>query len=356
MAATALYRIHELSIRTLYAEVKERAIAAGQLLPGTPGTLVKRDGTGPAYWYRSYYPVPKKRVEDLIGPVADEAAHRSMLERVELAQWIAHQVGSLSKLGYQVADKGVASVLVELHNKGLFEAGLVMVGTLAYMSWLNELGAIAVAARTQDIDLARRQTLVLAAPVKFFESMQATQLPFARIPGLPSHHPSTSVKLPGIEGVRVDVLAPGTRIGGLMEVPELSWHAQTIPHYDYLLDDSRSAAVLAGGHCVPGKLPDASRLVWHKLYSSADRSRDTGKAEKDLVQAATLAAILAEQGNGSLRETYLLAPGAVKSAAAHRVPRLRTLLAGHPQALDIVQELTAKRRPPTRTGKNAKGR
>jgi hypothetical protein len=54
------------------------------------------------------------------------------------SEWTAKQVLALSKLGYQVADKGVASVLVELHNRRIFEAGLVVAGTLAYMSWLNE--------------------------------------------------------------------------------------------------------------------------------------------------------------------------------------------------------------------------
>ena len=92
----------------------------------------------------------------------------------------AKQVSALSKLGYQVADKGVAAVLVELHNRRIFEAGLVVVGTLAYMSWLNEYGAMAAAARTQDLDLARRQSLKLATPISFLASMQATQLPFVR--------------------------------------------------------------------------------------------------------------------------------------------------------------------------------
>ncbi|HEY2677807.1 MAG TPA: hypothetical protein VGI65_12625, partial [Steroidobacteraceae bacterium] len=156
-SATALYRPHELTIRTLYAEVKERALAAGDLLPGTPGTLVKRSGTGHEYWYRSFYPVPKKRSEHFVGPAGNTAAHEAMQQRIAASEWTTKQVAALSKLGYQVADKGVASVLVELHNRKVFTAGLVVVGTLAYMSWLNEYGAMATAARTQDVDLARRQ-------------------------------------------------------------------------------------------------------------------------------------------------------------------------------------------------------
>lgn len=334
-----LYRLHELAIRTLYSEVKERANGAGELLAGTPGTLVKRTGTGHEYWYRSYYPVPKKRSEEFVGPASDKVTYETMQGRIAHSDWTNKQVSALSKLGYQVADKGVASVLVELHNRKLFEAGLVVVGTLAYMSWLNEYGARATAARTQDIDLARRQTLKLAATISFLSSMHATQLPFARIPGNPSHEPSTSVKLPGAEGLRVDVLAPGPVLGKIIAVPELKWHAQSIPHYDYLLEDSREAAMLAGGHCVPIRLPEVARMIWHKLFASTHRRKDPAKAEKDLVQAVTLAAILIEQDSASLRESFRVAPRALRAAAFLRMSRIESMLAEHPQVLDEFREL-----------------
>jgi hypothetical protein len=338
-ASNPLYRLHELTIRTLYAEVKERAKGAGEILPGTTGTLVRRAGTGHDYWYRSYYPLPKKRSEEFVGPVGDQAAYEAMRNRMAHSEWTAAQVSALSKLGYQVADKGVAAVLVELHNRRIFEAGLVVVGTLAYMSWLNEYGAMATAARTQDIDLARRQTLKLATPVSFLSSMKATQLPFARIPGMPSAIPSTSVKLPGAEGLRVDLLAPGPVLGQVVALPELQWHAQAIPGYDYLLEEAQAAVMLAGGHCIPVMLPEAERMIWHKLYSSTDRARDPAKAEKDLLQAVTLAAILVEQGNTPLRESFRRAPRELRAAALSRLPRIETLLAPHPQALDRFREL-----------------
>jgi hypothetical protein len=334
LAASTLYRLHELSIRTLYVEVKQRAEVAGELLRGTPGTLVKREGTGYGYWYRSYYPLPKTRSEEIVGSASDQAAYQAMHDRIAFSIWTAKQVSALSKLGYQVADKGVASVLVELHNRKVFDAGLVVVGTLAYMTWLNEYGAMAAAARTQDIDLARRQTLKLATPVPFLSTMQATQLPFATVPGLPSRRPSTSVKLPGAEGLRVDILAPGPVLGEIVAVPELEWYAQTIPFYEYLLEGTRASAMLAGGHCVPILLPDATRMLWHKLYASTHRIREPAKAEKDLVQAVTLAAILVEQDSARLRESFQAAPEELRVAAIARLSRIEVLLAQHPQALE----------------------
>lgn len=318
-APAVLFRAQELAFRTQYAELKERVLAAGALLPGTPGTLALRAGSGHGYWYRVYYPVPGKQSDQLIGRQDDEVAAQDMRERMAFAEWVAAQVASLRKLGFQVADKAVARVLVELHNRQAFAAGLVLVGTLGYMAWLNELGAIAVSARTLDIDLARRQPLKLAAPLPFLETMLATQLPFVEVPALPSAGPATSVKLTGVQGLRVDVLAPGSKLGALVRVPELQWFAQAIPFYDYLLDQPEPAAMLAGGHCVPVRLPQAARLVWHKLYSSTRRKGFPEKAEKDRRQALVLAAVLAEVDADAIARAFSEAP-----AAMHRgLPPLR---------------------------------
>ena len=334
MASSILYQAQELAFRTQYAELKERTGSSDLLLPGTPGTLVKRQGSGYAYWYRVYYPVPGRQAEQMVGREDDAEAHDGMLRRIEFAQWVAAQVRDLRKLQFQVADKGVARVLVELHNRGILAAGVTLVGTLCYMAWLNELGAKAVAARTQDIDLAARQTLKLAVPASFLAAMDATQLDFSPVPGMPSQAPSTSVKQKGRDGLRVDVLTHGDRMGKTMPIPHLSWHAQTMPHYAYLLDDHRHAAMLAGGHCVPLMLPRPERFVWHKLYSSASRQSFREKAEKDLMQAATLAAILVEQHDEALSDTFEEAPAPLREAAKKRLPALRRALAAHPQTLE----------------------
>lgn len=334
-----LYRRQELAFSTQYAELKERSVNEGELLSGTPGSLSLRSGTGHAYWYRRFYAVPGKEQEDLVCKDGDADSLRAMRQRIESAQWVQEQVRALRRLGFQVADKEVAQVLVELHNKRLFAAGLVVVGTLAYMAWLNELGAIGVAARTQDIDLARRQRLALAAPLSFLETVAATRLEFVPVPGMGNAAPSTSVKRPGREGLRVDVLTPGKTLGQVVPIPELRWHAQTVPHYDYLLKEPRRVALLAGGRCVLVNAPAPERLVWHKLYSSARRTRDRIKAEKDLRQAATLAAILVEVDDVSLDQTLSGIPSEMWAAAKSRAASLTALLQAHPQALEQLSKV-----------------
>lgn len=337
-AVSPLYASFEGPVSTMYAELVERARSQGQLLAGTPGSLALRERPGSgSYWYRRYYLVPKlPQVEDFVCTQQDQAARDAMSNRIESAAWGQEQVRMLRALGMQVADKDAALVLVEMHNRGLFAAGLVLVGTLAYMAWLNEFGVHAVSSRTQDIDLARRHALKLATPVSFMEAVQATRLDFFAVPGgVSPPAPSTSVKRPGRAGLRVDILTSGTELGRVVHLPELDWHAQSVPYFDYLLTSPRHAAMLAGGHCVPVNLPAPERLAWHKLYSSTRRANDTAKADKDLLQAATLLAVLVERDNFGLSTKAV--PEEVLGAARQRLPALQSLLEPHPQALDEVE-------------------
>lgn len=337
LPAHALYRLHELAFRTQYAELKERSRSAGHLLPGTPGHLVLRDGTGHRYWYRRYYAVPGQAAEDLVCKDGDDVALASARERMAFSDWSTRQVRDLRKLEFQAAEKTVARVLVELHNTGLMAGGLVLVGTLGYMAWLNELGARAVTARTQDIDLARRQVLKLAAPTSFLRTVESTRLRFFPVPGMPDQVASTSVKRPGADGLRVDVLTDGPTLGQVVPVPELEWHAKTVPFYDYLLLEPHEAAFLAGGQCVPVNLPAPERFMWHKLFSAASRPGSPEKVRKDLLQAATLAAVLVEQDDASLSQSLVGAPPEVQEAAQSCLPAMRKLLNAHPQASEAME-------------------
>jgi hypothetical protein len=333
-----LYRTHELAFRTQYAELKERTLSAGELLPGTPGSLTLREGTGHAYWYRVFYPVPGKTEEKFICNETDADKLESIRQQIAYHEWVAKQVSNLRKLGFQVADKSVARVMVELHNRHAFEAGLVLVGTLAFMSWLNELGGMTVAARTQDVDIARNKRLKFAAPLPFLETIKATGLPFVPVPGMPSHTPSTSVKLPGVQGLRVDVLTPGDVLGAIVTVPELEWCAQAVPFYDYLLEDPEPAAILAGGHCIPVKLPQAARFVWHKLYASTQRRGFKEKAEKDGQQALVLGGLIADNEAHLLMDAWQAVPAAMAEAIRPLSNKLVAAAEGHPELQDIFRE------------------
>jgi hypothetical protein len=337
-----LYRPQELAFRTQYAELKERVRANPPILPGTPGTLAIRAGSGNPYWYRVFNSVPGKQSEELVCKPDQAEKLQAMRERIAFAEWQAQQVSSLRKLGFQVADKNTARVLVELHNRGAFDAGLVLVGTLCFMAWLNELGAIAVSARTEDVDLARRQPLNLAAPLAFLPTLRATGMPFSAVPGMPSDQPATAIKLPGAQGLRVDLLAPGPHLGAIVNVPELDWAAQGIPYYDYLLEAPEPAAMLAGWQCIPVKLPQPARYAWHKLYSSLHRQGFPEKAEKDRRQALVLAAVLTDIEPLALRRAFEVMPGEMADELRDNSGLILARAASHEEILNTLEQHPAR--------------
>jgi hypothetical protein len=339
MAARPLYRLHPQAPRTRYADLKQRVRGAGELLRGTPGGVFNRDGTGHEYWYRVYYPVPGKQAEEFIAPAQNKSARRAMLARIAAARRVVQQVRTLKQTGYQVADKAVASVLIELHNSGLFKAGLIVVGTLAYMGWLNEHGAKATSAQAADVDLARAGRLRLPLPVDLLECCGRSHVPATRLGGTRGRH-SISLRLPGQEeGLRIDMLAPGRDTRSTVQVPELQWQAQMMPHFDYLLEGSQEAALLAGGQCIPVLLPRPERIVWHKLYSSTGRARPPAQRAKDLAQAATLAAVITELKGDLLRRSFAAVPAALRAAALAQRERIQGLLAAHPRTRDLFAAL-----------------
>ena len=86
------------------------------------------------------------------------------------------------------------------------------------------------------------------------------------------------------------MLAPGEPLGAIVRTPELQWAAQAIPFYDYLLEAPEPGALIAGGPCIRVRLPQAGRLIWHKLYAATQPGGFPEKAAKDQQQALVLAA------------------------------------------------------------------
>ena len=80
-------------------------------------------------------------------------------------------------------------------------------------------------------------------------------------------------------------------------------------------------------------------MIWYTLYTSTRRGKETAIAENDLLRAATLAAIMIEQNQMVLRDSYRGAPRELRNAAHSRLPRLERLLAEHPQARDEFRKL-----------------
>jgi hypothetical protein len=313
------YRKHDPATQAYFEEVRQLAHSQRSVLPGTPGTLKQRTQSGNRYWVREYIRVDGKKTDEYFGPVAtvDKAAISSVSKQIELAKALMAGSRRLRLLGYQRIDKKPSAVLAILFNKGLLNAGITLVGSHAYGVLLNDMGVIAPSYKTQDLDLARGERLSIALPTgsSFQSLLRDTGLNFVPVPGMPSHKPSSSFKLPGGEIFAVDLLAPGETIGSVLPVPELATHAQAIPLLDFLIADPIDAVAVSSNHIIPVRVPSPERFALHKIYSSQSRSRGgSGKVGKDLDQAAVLAAAIEEQTPGRLVDAFKAMPKSGKSA------------------------------------------
>lgn len=343
MARTATWRRHDPAAQVRFQQLKALAATQQRILAGTPGTLKQRTQSGKRYWVREYIRVDGSKVDDYLG--ADSAMQKSKLAQlrseIELARALAAGSAQLRLFGYQRMERKPAAVLEALSNRGLFAAGMTLVGSHAYGALLNELGIIAAGYRTQDLDLARAQPLSVALPPgsDFRRLLAKSGLPFVPVPGLPSHMPSASFKLPGADMLAVDLLVPGARAGAILPVPELGAHAQTIPLLEFLVAEPIDGVVLSPNQVIPVKLPSPERFVLHKLYASQSRS-DRSKAPKDLDQATLFACVLEEDMPGRLMDTFRRMPAAGKSATRRGAKAAARRIAGvHPQTEEVLRRM-----------------
>lgn len=309
---------HDAAGQAKYQEVRQLARAQGRILAGSPGTLKQRTQSGRKYWVREHIRVDGSKVDEYLGPAStlERVRLEALRAEVELARALAAGSAKLRLFGYQRVERKPAAVLEVLFNRGLTGAGLTLVGSHAYGVLLNELGVAAPGYRTMDLDVARAGVLAVALPEDktFQQLLQETGLAFVAVPGMPSHKPSASFKLPGAEALAVDLLVPGRRAGDVVPLPELNAHAQAIPLLEFLIKDPIDAVVLSPNQVVPVKVPAPERFVLHKLFSSQSRRTGRDKVRKDLDQAAVLASVIEEDTPGALRDAFKRMPAEGKAA------------------------------------------
>jgi hypothetical protein len=304
----ALFRRHDAAAQTKYQDLKQLARSQRRIVSGTPGTLKRRTQAGNQYWVREHIRVDGKKTDEYIGPVSstdDETVDRLRGE-IDLAKALAAGSAQLRLFGYQRIDRKPAAVLEVLFNRGLFQAGLTLVGSHAYGALLNELGINAPGYKTQDIDLARAQPLAIALPAG-------------------SNLQSLSASFPGAETVaaEVRVLSP-----------------KTSPLLDFLTKEPLTTAVLSPNQVIPVLVPAPERFALHKFFSSQSRrTSDRDKVRKDLEQAATITAALEEDTPGSLEAAFRSMPASGKSAVKRGFRAASGLLEKHPQAKDSLLRL-----------------
>jgi hypothetical protein len=341
----ALFSRHPLVLQTAFSELKRQASEQPFVLVGTPGSVSVRQVNGGRFYYRQFYDARGKKAADYLGPVgrpqAEERAE-AVREQITVANALTKEGRLLAQHGYVRTDSRTSAIVAALANRGLFRAGALLVGSHAYGALLNDLGVRAAAFVTEDVDVARGERLAIATPEDFGGILAESTVDLRPVPGFGRDAPTTSYKPPGRDRLRVDLLVPGrgnevtTR-----EVPELNAHAMALPHLAYLLEDPIEATLLGRESVVPVRVPRPEAFAWHKMLVSQLRTSTSEKKTKDVLQAAVLFAVLAEEAPDALASSLDAVPRAARTKTLAGAKQVLAQLAarGHDRAVEAMNEL-----------------
>lgn len=338
-----LYQLHSEALAVTYANLENHALSQGEALAGTPGSITQRtNASGARFYVRQYYDHDRvKRSQYLASYDAADAQERvqQWKTRIEEANALLASVRLLRREGYSVLTPKHFAAIAPLSNHGLFQAGAVLVGTHAFTVIANRLGIRVAVFATEDVDLARPGKLALQRIPEggLLELLRESGIDFVGVPALNPRDPATSFKERGRSRFTFDLLVPAT--GEEIEiqaVPELLAHATALPYLRYLVGDTQTGAALSNHGVCMVRVPLAERFALHKLIVAQLRKGRPEKSAKDLRQAATLIAALAELQPGALEAAYARTPKSCLKHVRKSLQMVRESLEAHPQAVETV--------------------
>lgn len=288
-----------LNFLTLYADLVQN-VKASTLDHGKIKTRTRR---GSKYLY-SVHKNGASKVEKYLGP-ADDPEVLAQADRIkdaaEQARHLRSTVSALKQARFPAPSLQLGKVLEVLANAGLFEKGLVLVGTAAYQTYPGIVGSYlpTAALMTNDADLLAAsfvsdgeshdlETILKKADRSFSAKMAVTD------------------KLPKVfvasNNFQVDVL---TKFGRGRKSPiiidSLGCSAEALKFMEYLAEESMPAVSLYGTGVLI-KVPSPVRFATHKLLIAQERkTTQLAKKRKDLMQARELIDIFLETDDVALQ-------------------------------------------------------
>jgi len=275
-----------LNLLTLYADLTQRVG-----IDTVPAASISRRTVGGQRRIYATFPGAVRR-QVYLGTEGDElaeakaAAHRRAADDARANR---KTVTTLKRAGLSGPNAATGRVLAAIADAGLFDAGMVVIGTVAFQLYPNVIGfhLSSSALLTQDID---QSVLRFAAPravdgEPLEEILKRADPSFtalmSRDDKLPKKFRSTETKL------EVDVVTTPGRSAQPVPLKALQCSAEPLPYMDYLISEAISVVALHG----PGvhvQVPSPERFAVHKLIVSQLRPGRSPKRFKDLQQAREL--------------------------------------------------------------------
>ena len=302
----------------LYQDYAAKANTYLELPFGKPGRLLKKSVYGERFVYREVAVLSGDKRLRKLGPWGSQAVEDSDAV-FHASGWMPQAVEQLRDTGFYGTARQLEEPLVNCFNLGLFSSGAVLIGPLAYLFWLNELGVAAPehAPSAPDLDLALPERA----------SLSETQVAFL----------GKSIK------------TKNSRLHVHFEVADYSLYLQTrmklpyeallkrhcfMANLHYLTQSAKPAMALAGDYLVPVLLPSPGRVYWQKLYWS--RLPDNPRAEAERNEAMILGAAIQRAFPNEVKEAQAGLPPQWARQLSADIRLERLLAAGRSSHLDTV--------------------
>lgn len=297
-----------------YSELMQQCVHPAP--DGSNISFKSKEISGKHYWYL-FISLGNRRTEHYLGEESPELLAKISDER---ALWAstrddrharARLVAMLIAGGATETPVNEGKVLALLERSGLFLAGGVVVGTLAFRAYANMLGVTwRSELQTRDIDLASdlKCPIVVTGGHKSIDLsaiLLGSGMGFFPVPALNRKSPSTRFKIRGRE-LSVELLTPmyGRSSSEPVAIPGLAAYAEPVRYLDFLLEDIQPAVMLYQ-HGVLINVPAPARFAFHKLVvSQRRRAADTEKIKRDLSQAEQLFEVLLDGRPGDMILAY----------------------------------------------------
>jgi len=254
----------------LYQDYATKARSYLELPFGKPGRTLKKSVYGEKFLYREVSVLSGDTRLRKLGPLGSRAAEEADT-LFHAATWMSSALAHLRDTGFYGAARQLEEPLVNAFNLGLFASGAVLIGPLAYLFWLNELGIRAPehAPTAPDLDLALPEHAELdELQLSFLNKCIKTKNSRLHV-----HFEMADYAL----YLRDRVKLPYEAL--------LKRHC-FISNLHYLTRSAWQATALVGDYLVPVRLPSPGRVYWQKLYWS--RLPDNPRAEIERHEAAVL--------------------------------------------------------------------
>lgn len=288
-----------LNFVTLYADLAQNVRASTR----EHGSVVVRKRRGKSY----LYVVSKdgaERTERYLGPADDPVAAEeadNIRHAAIQARGLRSTVSALKQARIPAPSLYLGRVLEVLANDGLFNQGVILIGTAAFQTYACVLGYYlpGAAIMTNDADL------LVASFVADDKKRDIEEILKRADPSFKAQM-SVNDRLPKVfkssNSFSVDILTKCKR-GRTSPIlfEELGCSAEALTFMEYLAEESMETVALYGAGVLV-KVPLPLRYAVHKLLIAQERrGKFAAKKQKDLDQARDLVDILIETDEHSLR-------------------------------------------------------